>query len=116
MEKVKILGKTVQAEFTSPAFIKKYEDALRMVYEEASKSEDEETASKAIKAQCDAVVHLTDNLFGSGSADEILGKEASLLVCLDALIEIASVYESQINPMIEEKKKKVVRLIGKDKQ
>ena len=106
MEKVTILGKTLQADFTSPAFAGKYEDALQNVGKEFARAEQAERGSEGLKIQCNAVIHAFDELFGTGSAQKVLGKETNLLVCLDAFTELCGVYRNQINPLVAEKAKK----------
>ena len=113
MEKVTILGKTIQGDFTNPIFARKYEDTMSEIAKEAEKAEQAERGSDGILIQCNAVRNVFDALFGKGTATKVMGKDANLMVCLDALIELSDVYDSQITPLIEDKKKKIRVLMGR---
>ena len=112
MEKVTILGKTLQADFTSPLFAEKYENELLRANEEFNRATQAERGSEGLKIQCESVIHAFDTLFGDGSAQKVLGKETNLLVCLDAFVELCSVYQTQINPLIAEKAKKAREMMS----
>lgn len=112
MEKVTILGKTLQADFTSPSYAEKFENEVQRVGEEFGRASQAERGSEGLKIQCEAVIHAFDTLFGTGSAQKVLGKETNLLVCLDAFVELCSVYQTQINPLIAEKAKKAREMMS----
>ena len=113
MEKIMILETELQGDFTNPTFARKYEDTLIGIAKEAKEAETAERGSDGILIQCNAVKHAFDALFGKGASEKVLGKDPNLMICLDALVDLANVYENQITPLIEEKKKKIRILMGK---
>lgn len=103
MIKVKILGVEFSAPFLNPSFRKKYEDELAKVVEISNKAETCEKGSDCIFMQCNAVIDCMNNILGEGAAQKIFGEETDLEVCLDAFMELCSVQENFINPIIENK-------------
>lgn len=112
MEKVTIMGKTLQGDFTNPTFARKYEDAMAKIAEEAEKAEQAERGSDGIRIQCNAIENAFDTIFGKGTGHKVLGKDPNLMTCLDGLIELSNVYDDQITPLIEEKREKVKAVIA----
>lgn len=106
MEKVTILDKTLEADFTNPDFMASYEDALAELGASARNLNLQGRASEGARNLCNSVIQTFDSLFGSGTARQVLGKETNLLVCLDAVADLAGIYDDQITPIIEEKAKK----------
>lgn len=100
--KVKILGVELEAPLLNHDVARRYEEGSKKVMETADKAMECGIGSDGIEMECNAVIGLIDDVFGSGSAEKVLGKETDLLTCLDAWGDLAGLYEEQVNPVLEE--------------
>lgn len=101
MIKVKILETELQAPLLNPEVAKKYETGIDKVAEQANKAGDLLNA-ETIKEQCQAVIDFIDDIFGEGSAREVLGEETDLIECLTAFWDMIHLYRDQVVPLVNE--------------
>lgn len=99
--KVKILDTNLEAPLMSPKLIRKFEEGKRKVVDKANAAKNIPDGALAIEEQCNAVIEFIDDIFGKGSARVVLGEETDLLTCLDAFGELMSMYEIQVNPIVQ---------------
>lgn len=102
MVKVRILNTELEAALLNPKIAKQYEDGIDAIAKKAEESKLCDTGYKSIEAQCNAVIDFIDDIFGAGSAKEVVGEETDLLTCLEAYRDIAKIYDEQVIPYIKE--------------
>lgn len=105
--KVKILGVELEAPLLNHEVARRFEEDSKKVIETAEKALECGIGSDGIEMECNAVIHLIDDVFGPGSARKVLGEETDLLTCLDAWEELSELYEKQVNPILEERNRRV---------
>lgn len=99
--KVKILGTELEAALLNPNTARNFEIGIGEIAEKARTASTLSVGSDAIEMQCNAVIDFVDAIFGPGSARKVFGDETDLLTCLDAYKDLTSVYEKQVNPMVQ---------------
>lgn len=112
MVKVQILGTALEAALMNPKKAGSFEEGFKSTVERMRTSAEGKSSAEALQEQCDAVADLLDDIFGSGSALAVLGDETDVLTCLDALQELAVMYEKQVVPIINEKTEAVNKALG----
>lgn len=113
---VKLQGKEVQAALLDPKIVKKCEDgfdATLVKFNEATKCK---KGSDGIRMQCQSVIDYVTDIFGEHAAKEVFGEETDLLTCMDVLEEMQKLYKEQVTPLINEKKERLEREIGTEKE
>lgn len=111
--KVKILGVELEAPLLNHEVARRYEDGIKKVLETVEKAAECGKGSDGIEMECNAVIDFIDDIFGSGSAKKVLGKDTDLLTCLDAWDDLTDLYEEQVNPVLEERNRLVMDKVGK---
>lgn len=114
MVEVQILGTTLKAALLNPATAKQFEDGFNKACFRIRAAAGMEGANgpEQLEEQCNAVIDYIDDTFGSGSARKAFGDEIDFLTCLDALEQMATLYEQQVNPVIKEKTERINEILG----
>ena len=106
--KVKILDVELEAALLNPKVAESYDRGFRTCVDRIQNAgAATENGVEGIKEQCNAVIDYIDEVFGVGASRKVLGEETDLLSCLDALEDMATLYETQVNPLIKEKTEKI---------
>lgn len=100
MIRVRILNAELEAALLNPEVAKKYDEGVAGIVKKADEAKHCESCCGAIEMQCNAVIDFLDDIFGKGSAKEVVGKETDLLTCLEAYRDIVNVYEKQVIPYL----------------
>ncbi len=112
MLEVTILGVKVSAPLLNPKTAEAYEKGMNVCVRRIQKSgESEEDGAEVLREQCNAVTDYIDEVFGIGASRRILGAETDVLTCLDALADMANLYEAQVVPLIKEKTAKITEIL-----
>lgn len=102
MVKVRILDAELEAALLNPEIAKKYNAGVADIAKKADAAKTCGSYCEAIEIQCNAVIDFLDDIFGEGSAKEVVGKETDLLTCLEAYRDIVSAYEEQVIPYLQD--------------
>lgn len=116
MLKVKVLGTELEADLLNPKVADQYERRFTKAIDDIRKAKEYKTGAEGIAAQCNAVIEYIDDVFGAGSAKAVLGEETDLLTCLDALVDLAEMYEVQVNPSIKERTSRINKVMMADEK
>lgn len=100
MMEVKILGVTRKAALLNPKVAKKFEEHITSTVTQVKEAAEAESSARAIEMQCSAIIAFLDDIFGAGSAKEVLGEETDLLTCMEAWRDITNLYREQVMPVI----------------
>lgn len=115
MIKVKVLGTELEADLLNPKVAEKYERRFIQAIDDIKQAKEKyKTGAEGIEAQCNAVIEYIDDVFGRGAAKAVLGEETDLLACLDALGDLAEMYEVQVNPKIKERTSRINKAMMAD--
>lgn len=102
---VKLQGQEVQASLLNPEVAKRYEEGFEKALYDINVATECEAGSDGIRQQCQAVIDYVSDIFGKDGAKKVFGLQTDLLTCLDVLGEMHSLYEDQINVLIQDKTK-----------
>lgn len=112
---VTILDVKVSAPLLNPKAAAVYENGMKKCIERIRTADERiENGVEALKEQCNAVIDYIDEVFGVGTSRQILGEETDVLTCLDALTDMANLYEKQVSPVIKAKTEKLAELLVRD--
>lgn len=107
---VKIQGQEVTADLLNPTIAKKFEDGYDTVLKRFIEAKDVVPGSEGVRQQCQAVIDYVSDIFGEDGAKKVFGKETDLLTCLDILEEMRDLYPSQVNPEIQKRTEKWMKI------
>lgn len=112
---VKLQDQEVKAALLNAEIAKKFETGFEKALSDINKAVECETGSEGIRKQCQAVIDYVTDVFGEGAAKKVFGSQTDLLTCLDVLGEMQSLYENQVNVLIQDKTRLFVEKLESQK-